>query len=410
MPWRERSVVEERLEFVSLASLPGANKSELCRRFGISRSKGDKWLKRFEAEGVVGLRDRSRRPLHSPLRTDSRTEREVLRIRTKSNNAWGGRKIAKVMRDKDWPLTPSPSTITEILRRHGKLEACKVEHPGPFQRFERSEPNELWQMDFKGHFALLRGRCHPLTVLDDHSRYALGLHACANEQDMTVRHRLTTVFRRYGLPLAMLMDNGSPWGDSAEQPFTVFNAWLMRLGIRVCHGRPFHPQTQGKDERFHRSLKAEVLNGKSFRDLRACQRAFDAWRPIYNCERPHEALGLKPPSTRYKPSSRPFPEQLSAIEYSPGDIVRKVSTDGFIGFKNKEWRIGKAFRGNPVALRSTKKDGVFTVHFCWQQVAIVDLLNQSVRACGFVDIERNNSGLQAMPTTPQAHQNQRFML
>src|SRR5580658_9559687 len=377
MPWRELSIMDQREEFVRLALVVGANRSELCRRFGISRDKGYKWLKRYAAEGRAGLADRSRRPVRSPSRSADAVEATVLRIRASSNDAWGGRKIAKVMARNGDRAVPAPSTITEILRRHGKLERRAGEHPGPFQRFERAAPNELWQMDFKGHFPIAQGRCHPLTVLDDHSRYALGLEACGNEQDATVRARLVTLFRHYGLPFAMLMDNGAPWGDAGAQPFTVFTTWLMRLGIRVTHGRPYHPQTQGKDERFHRTLKAEVLDGSSFGDLVACQRAFDAWRPVYNYERPHQALGLEPPATRYRPSPRSFPEQLPAVEYDTGDIVRKVSSDGFISFKNRPWRIGNAFRAQLVALRPTSADAVFSIHYCGQPIGTLDLRTES---------------------------------
>jgi transposase InsO family protein len=282
MPWQELSVMDQREEFVRLALATGTNKKELCRRFGISRSNGYKWLRRYAAQGRTGLADRSRRPHRSPQRTEEAMEAEVLRIRAKSNGAWGGRKIAKVMRRNGLEAVPAESTITEILRRHGKLEQRAAEHPGSYRRFERAHPNELWQMDFKGHFAVSRGRCHPLTVIDDHSRYALAVDACGDERDMTVRERLTAVFRRYGLPFVMLMDNGPPWGDSGAQPFTSFTIWLMQLGVRVTHGRPYHPQTQGKDERFHRTLTAEVLSASSFRDLSECQSAFDAWRQIYN--------------------------------------------------------------------------------------------------------------------------------
>src|SRR5262245_1603547 len=250
MPWRELSIMDQREEFVRLAMVPGANHSELCLRFGISRAKGYKWLDRYEAEGRAGLADRSRRPHASPTRTPAAVEAGVLRIRAESNNAWGGRKIAHVLKRR---LDRVPaSTITAILRRHGKLEDRRHQHPGPYQRFERATPNDLWQMDFKGDFAIGRGRCHPLTVLDDHSRYALGIVACSNEQDGTTRQCLVAIFRRYGLPLAMLMDNGSPWGNTSGERHTIFTVWLMRLGIKVSHGRPYHPQTQGKDERFHR--------------------------------------------------------------------------------------------------------------------------------------------------------------
>src|SRR3984885_8461852 len=163
MPWRERSVIEEREGFVRLAQQPGGKKRQLCERFEIRASTGHKWLGRYREEGESGLGNRSRRPHHSPSRTAAATEAAVLRIRDGSNNAWGARKIARVMEREGLKDVPALSTITEILRRHGRLEEHKNEHPGPLTRFERAAPNELWQMDFKGHFAIGSGRCHPLT-------------------------------------------------------------------------------------------------------------------------------------------------------------------------------------------------------------------------------------------------------
>ena len=400
MPWREQSIMDQREEFVRLALSSGASIRELCRRFGISRSNGHKWLRRYLMEGTAGLADRSRRPVRSPSRTPEAVEAEVLRIRDKSNNTWGGRKIERVMLRSSQIEVPSPSTITEILRRHGKLAERSHEYSGPHQRFERAVPNELWQMDFKGHFATAQGRCHPLTVLDDHSRYSLTISACGNQQDTTVRGRLVLIFRRYGLPFAMLMDNGPPWGDAGNQPHTAFTVWLMQLGVKVIHCRPFHPQTQGKDERFHRTLQAEVLSGKSFRSLAECQGSFDSWRQIYNYERPHEALGFATPAERYRVSPRSFPEALPPIEYAPGDTVRKVDSGGEIRLNGRRLHIGKAFRGHPIALRPTNNDGVFTIHFCAHRIGTLDLRNAAPQACGFVDNAR------ALPTTPQAQQQQ----
>jgi transposase InsO family protein len=394
MPMRELSIVDQREEFVKLALRPGANKRELCRRFGISRSKGYKWLGRYAAEGREGLVDRSRRPHCSPKRTAAAMEAEVLRIRKDSNNAWGGRKIARVLKRTGEVVVPAPSTITQVLRRHGKLEQGSSEHPGPCQRFERAQPNELWQMDFKGDFSAGRGRCYPLTVIDDHSRYALAVEACGVQQDRPTRERLVAAFRRYGLPEAMLMDNGAPWGDSGGGRFTAFSVWLLRLGVRVTHGRPYHPQTQGKDERFHRTLKAEVLYGRHFADLTECQRAFDRWRHIYNYQRPHQAIDLATPSERYRPSLRSFPETLPSVEYGPDDLIRKADQEGDIHFKSRRIRLGKPFRGELIALRPTTEDGVFSIHFCTHQIATVDLRGVDPSACGHVDIAR------AMPTGP----------
>ena len=162
-------------------------------------------------------------------------------------------------------------------------------------------------MDFKGHFALAQGRCHPLTVLDDCSRFNLCLAACGNEQGETVQGHLRAAFRRYGLPEWIIVDNGSPWGDGPNTPYTPLGVWLLRLGIGLSHSRPYHPQTLGKDERFHRTLKAELLGGPPFGDLGHCQRAFDRWRIVYNCERPHQALDLDVPAPGSDPVRVPSP-------------------------------------------------------------------------------------------------------
>jgi len=238
MPFRETSVVEEREEFCRLAQMPGAKVRELCRRFGVSPDRGYVWLGRYVRAGREGLEDRSRRPLTSPARSASETEAQVLAVR-EAQPAWGGRKIRRVLQNEGLAKAPAASTITQILRRHGKLDGPRTGQAREFVRFEHAHPNELWQMDFKGHFAMEQGRCHPLTVLDDHSRYALALQACANEQAATVRERLSGVFRRYGLPRRMLCDNGPPWGTagSAER-HTPLTVWLLDLGVEVSHGRP----------------------------------------------------------------------------------------------------------------------------------------------------------------------------
>lgn len=372
MPWMEVSAMSSRKEFVILASQEGVNVRELCRRFGVSSKTGYKWLRRYRGEGVAGLGEQSRRPQRSPSRTSPDLEDAVVALR-QHHPAWGGRKIRVRLQAKGLQGVPSPSTITAILRRYNLIDPGEGPKHRPWIRFERQAPNELWQMDFKGHFPISNGRCHPLTVLDDHSRFAVGLEACGDEQGNTVQQRLTHIFRHYGLPRVMVMDNGSPWGSDADHPYTPLTVWLMRLGVGVSHGRPYHPQTQGKDERFHRTLKAEVLQGRSFQDLARCQRAFDQWRAVYNLERPHEALGYAAPASRYQPSPIPFPETLPPIEYGPEDKVRKVQAGGEIFFQGKTFRVGKAFIGYPVALRPTQKDGVYQVHFLTHPVAHLDL-------------------------------------
>jgi len=198
--------------------------------------------------------------------------------------------------------------------------------------------------------------------------------ACANERAATVEQELRGLFARYGLPERVLTDNGPPWGHSARgEQYTTLTVWLMRLGIRVLHGRPHHPQTQGKDERFHRSLRAEVLAGRSFADLGQVQRHFDRWRTVYNTERPHEALQLACPVSHYQISARALPPTLPPIEYGPDDIVRRVQWNGEIYYAGREFHVGKAFHRLPVALRPRARDGQFDVVFCHQRIGRIRL-------------------------------------
>ncbi len=374
MPWKASTTMSLRQEWVSKALEEGANISQLCRDYGISRKTGYKWLKRYAEAGESGLVEQSRRPKSSPCQTAGEVERLIVAAR-EAHPAWGGRKLKRWLEDQGHTSLPAPSTITAILRRQGQLDPAESLKHQPFQRFEMGAPNELWQMDFKGPFCLEDGQaCHPLTVLDDHSRFLVGLRACPDETYLTVQQQLTELFRCYGLPQRMLMDNGSPWGDTGQAPYTRLTVWLLRLGIAVSHGRAYHPQTQGKDERLHRTLKAELLTRSPLPDLQACQRAFDAWRDVYNLQRPHEALDLRPPVSRFQPSDRPFPETLPPLVYPAEMLVRKVDATGRISLRNRPLRVGKAFCGYPVGLSpDLLTDGVFHVFFGSFEIRILDL-------------------------------------
>jgi len=372
MPWKEVSIMSERLEFVTLATAPQANIRHLCRCFGISSATAYKWLDRFQSDGANGLEDRSRRPQHSPSRTPTEMEETVTKLRGK-HPAWGGRKLEKRLLDLGHAGVPRPSTITAILQRHQLLDPKESVKHQAFQRYERAAPNELWQMDFKGEFKLPQGRCYPLTILDDHSRFAIALEACARNTRNITQSAMIKVFRRYGLPDRITCDNGSPWGSRGRYYYTGLGVWLLRLGIGLSHSRPHHPQTQGKDERFHRTLEAEVLRYQVGNTVAQWQRHFDWWRVVYNTERPHEALFMAVPASRYQPSHRRYPEQLPAIEYGPADIVRKVRHFGHIKYEGREYHVGSAFYGLHVALRPTITDGLFEVFFCNHKIGKLDL-------------------------------------
>lgn len=370
MPWREVSVMDLRVEFVALARQGGGNLRELCRRFEISAKTGYKWLERAGAGGDW-FADRSRRPHGSPRRTEAGLEAAVLEVR-EAHPAWGARKIRRCLEGAGLAV-PAASTVHAILVRHGRIAPAL--RSAAHCRFEHPAPNLVWQMDFKGRFALRdRSWCHALTMIDDHSRYALCLAACADERSETVRGHLERTFRRYGLPEAFLVDNGAPWGEGPGASWTRLGVWLLKLGIDVIHSRPYHPQTRGKNERFHRTLKAEVLALRSFRHRAEVQGAFDDWRRLYNHGRPHQALGQEVPASRYRPSRRSMPARLPQPEYQPGDIVRTVgTTKAYVSFKGALWPVGRAFCGERVALRPLNVDGCYGIFFGSRQIGTFDL-------------------------------------
>ena len=374
MPWQERHTMSLRREFVEMARQEGANVRALCRHFEISPKTAYKWLSRFDADDPHCLSDRSRQPLHWPARSAQALEQQVVALR-QEHPAWGGRKIARRLQDLGGCVV-APSTVTSILHRHGLIVAGVEGASAPLQRFEHERPNSLWQIDFKGRFSTLEGACHPLTLLDDHSRFNLALQACIQTSNAQVQPLLQAVFRRYGIPVRINADNGAPWGSSKlpEVGLSQLTIWLIRLGIRVSHSRPYHPQTNGKLERFHRSMQAEVLAGRNFTGSAQAQRAFDRWREVYNLQRPHEALAMHPPISRYRPSTLAYPEQLPAIEYADGDTVVQPNSSGFIRFKGRSWRISQALGRLPVGIRQHPGvDGLFDVFFCHHRCAQLDM-------------------------------------
>jgi transposase InsO family protein len=373
VPWKEATPVSQRTEFISLTRSQAISVSELARRFGISRKTAYKWIDR-RSSGEP-LEDRSRRPERSPGKTAGLLEDAVVALRHQ-HPCWGGRKLAKVLSNRGHIAVPAPSTITDILRRHGLLTPPTKGAPHVWQRFEHPSPNDLWQMDFKGSIDVGQGRCDPLTVLDDHSRYNLVLRATTDQRGSTVKHALIEAFRRFGLPLRMNMDNGNPWGipSGRSRHLSTFAIWLVEVGIELSWSAPAHPQTNGKEERFHRSFNAEVVRGRSFADLRQAQQSFDQWRTIYNEVRPHEALAMAVPADRYRPSPRAFPDVLPEIDYAPQDIRLKVDQRGRTRLLHRPFVVSTALAGRVIAARpSDTQDGLYDLYFSHQHIGEIDL-------------------------------------
>ena len=373
MPWKDLTTVSQRFELVRLYLEGQTSMTALCARFGVSRKTGHKWVAAYRAGGAAVLADRSRRPHTSPQQTAPQVEAAVLAL-AEQHPSWGGKKLHHRLATLGLPDVPAPSTITKILRRAGRLRTVPPQ-PRAFVRFERAAPNELWQMDFKGWQPLQAvGRVHPLTVLDDHSRYLVGLTALADQEHTSVQAALTACFRRYGLPWAILADNGPPWGTAEPGAPTRLDVWLLCLGITPLHGRPYHPQTQGKVERFHRTLATDLLAGRTFRDLPTAQAAFDTFRDLYNHERPHEAVrDQRPPGTVYTLSPRPFPDAIPEPEYDAAAAVRVVSKGGTIQYTGRRLRVGKGLAGMRVGIAPTAIDGIVRVQFYATTLQEVDL-------------------------------------
>lgn len=372
MPWKQVSAMDQREEFVRLALLEGANRRELCRRFGISAETGYKWLRRFGSGEDAGFADRSRRPLTSPGRTGSGAERRILDVRAE-HPAWGARKIRAFLVARGYTM-PAASTVHQVLKRHG-LILPPLGGDRASLRFEAAAPNDLWQMDFKGHARLGDGsRLHPLTVIDDHSRFSPCLEALSGETGEAVTAALTRVFEVHGMPLRLFTDNGTPWGGSQGNQWTKFRVWLLKLGVELIHSRPYHPQSRGKNERFHRSLEAEVMSLRPLASLADAQTAFDRWRQVYNHQRPHEGLGYGVPASRYRPSPRAMLPKPAEPYYEEGSITRKVSsTKAYVAFKGRLWKVPEAFCGERLAIRPLDTDGHYGVFFASHRVATLNL-------------------------------------
>lgn len=351
MPWKEETIMSLKEEFAIRALSKEDSFSKLCQEYNITRKTGYRLLKQYEKEGVAGLAPRSRKPLTSPNQTSEYIEEAVINLRLKQPT-WGPRKIVRYLSNKGYSGLPAFSTVNSILKRHNLIDTEESLKRQKLIRFEREFPNDLWQMDFKGRFQLLtKQSCYPLTIIDDYSRFSLSIKACANEQFITAKKQLIRVFETYGLPNQINVDNGNPWGNSNLLPHTSLTVWLMRLGIKITHSRPRHPQTNGKCERFHRTLKNDLISRVSMRTFSHAQKLFNEWRHHYNHERPHEGIDMNVPADRYIASNKEMPGKLPKIEYSSNAILRSARGNGYINFNGEEYLVGKAFKGNLIEVR-----------------------------------------------------------
>lgn len=349
MPWESKTVEDLRKEFV-LAAERTSNFSGLCREFCITRKTGYKWVERFHANEP--LLDQCKRPIHVPNRTQSEVEELIVSLRL-DNPGWGAKKLKRVLEEQGHQNIPCVKTVNNILNRYGCISPEESLKHQPYRRFERSHCNELWQTDFKGEFKMADGKyCYPLDILDDHSRFLIQIkpyHKTGN----VVKSSFEMAFHNYGMPAAILSDNGAQFAGF-KKGYTQFEKWLMNLDILPIHGRYFHPQTQGKIERFHRTLKSELLNHTVIHDLTDADNQLQTWRKKYNHIRPHEALDMKCPGDVYIPSNRTYTSQIKKYEYGGQYHVIKVNSWGYVRFDKFQTYLSETmadeyveFRPNP---------------------------------------------------------------
>jgi len=365
MPWKETEPMKERLKFVLEVESRLFHFSESCRRYGVSRRVGYKWWQRWQEEGVEGLKDQPRRPKHCPHQTAGWIEDRIVTLRKKRKD-WGPVTLRDRLQRED-PMIPwpAPSTIGEILIRREVHRPRKRRQQGQpvFARgsLESQAPNEVFTADFKGQFRTRDGDyCYPLTIQDHCARYSLCCQALESTRQAGVKTQFERVFLDYGLPDVILTDNGVPFAGPGLRRLSQLSVWWIRLGIVPWLTQPGHPEQNGRHERFHRTLKqATALPPQA--DLESQQKAFDRFRQEYNHDRPHQSLGGKTPAEVYRPSSRPYPEQLPAVDYPGHFEVRRVSSCGFIKIHGKSIFLSHALRTQSVGFEEVD-DGIWSIY------------------------------------------------
>jgi putative transposase len=353
MPWKASSVVDERMRFIVACGQSDETFVALCDQFGITRQTGYKWLKRYDELGPPGLIDHPPVASQHPATTPDAVVDLILAAR-KAHPTWGPKKLRAWLADRDARTWPSPSVIGGLLKKHGLVRPPRRRPRVPPSQggdVERgAAPNDVWCTDFKGHFALGdRTRCHPLTITDEASRYLLKCEGLVAPRHELALPHFELAFREFGLPDAIRSDNGGPFASTAPGGLSKLSVWWVRLGIELLRIDPGEPQQNGVHERMHRTLKAEATKPPA-NDLQAQQRAFDRFRAEFNDERPHEALGQKPPSRVYTVSRRVMPATLSEPEYADG-VVRHCNKSGYVSLRTLVVNLSSVLSNAAVVLR-----------------------------------------------------------
>jgi len=373
MPFKETCAMDELLRFITMQSAGEDTMASLCRRFGISRQWGYELVRRFKAEDIQGLLPRSRAPKHRKRALSAEVKEAIIALRCQ-HQTWGPKKLrARLARQVPEIIWPAPSTIGDLLHREGLVRSSRRgRRPLPItQPFAAvTAPNDLWCIDFKGWFRTGDGkRCDPLTLSDADSRYLL---ACQAVRPATADVDAVTerAFRMYGLPRALRSDNGPPFAGTGAGGLTRLSVKWLKLGIRLERTDTASPQQNGRHERMHATLKADTASPPAG-SIAAQQRSFNAFRDVYNNERPHEALGQETPASRYEPSRRVYPHRIEDPHYGSDKIVRRVRSNGEIKWQGELVFLSEALVGEPVGI-AEMDTGDWIVSFTDVPVALIN--------------------------------------
>ena len=369
MPWERKTVEEQRREFAEAAK-ETKNFSALCREFGITRKTGYKWVERYKEN--ADLSDKSRKPFTVTNRTPIETEERIVVLRAE-NPGWGAKKLKEVLERQGHEI-PCVKTVNNILNRYGCISAEESRKHQAFTRFEKEHCNEMWQTDFKGEFRMADNNyCYPLNIFDDHSRFVIKIAPALSTANKVIP-AFRSAFCEYGMPNSVLSDNGAQFAGF-RQGYTRFEKWLMNHDVLPIHGRIKHPQTQGKIERFHRTMQEELLKHTVMENIDDANNKFQLWREKYNNIRPHEALGMKCPAEVYIPSNRAYSDEVSPYEYGGQFHVIKVNSWGYARFDKWQVYLSETMINEYIEFRPNPHGDSFIVCYRNFKIAEVDTLS-----------------------------------
>lgn len=369
MPWERKTVEEQRREFAEAAK-ETKNFSALCREFGITRKTGYKWVERYKEN--ADLSDKSRKPFTIANRTPIETEERIVVLRAE-NPGWGAKKLKEVLERQGHEI-PCVKTVNNILNRYSCISAEESRKHQAFTRFEKEHCNEMWQTDFKGEFRMADNNyCYPLNIFDDHSRFVIKIAPALSTANKVIP-AFRSAFCEYGMPNSVLSDNGAQFAGF-RQGYTRFEKWLMNHDVLPIHGRIKHPQTQGKIERFHRTMQEELLKHTVMENIDDANNKFQLWREKYNNIRPHEALGMKCPAEVYIPSSRAYSDEVSPYEYGGQFHVIKVNSWGYARFDKWQVYLSETMINEYVEFRPNPHGDSFVVCYRNFKIAEFDTLS-----------------------------------